>query len=41
MVCFAGSDLHNKEYMNQLEKSRYSPHLEKLINSGKLLNGTL
>lgn len=41
MIDFAGSDLHNKEYMDQLEKSRYSPHLEKLIGSGRLLNNTL
>ena len=41
MVEFAGSDLHNMEYLAQLEKSRYSPYLEKLINSGKLLNNTL
>jgi protein-tyrosine phosphatase len=41
MVEFAGSDLHDIQYLVHLEKSRYSPHLEKLINSGKLLNNTL
>lgn len=41
MVDFAGSDLHDQVYLHNLEKSRYSKHLEKLINSGKLLNGTL
>lgn len=41
MVDFAGSDLHNIEYLKQLEKSRYSPMLKKLIDSGKLLNKTL
>jgi protein-tyrosine phosphatase len=41
MVDFVGSDLHDQVYLNQLERSRYSKHLEKLINSGKLLNGTL
>jgi len=41
MVEFAGSDMHNMEYMKQLERSRYSPYLEKLVNSGKLLNSTL
>lgn len=41
MVDFAGTDVHNMEYFRYLEKSRYSPHLEKLIGSGKLLNNTL
>ncbi|MFH0865945.1 MAG: CpsB/CapC family capsule biosynthesis tyrosine phosphatase [Bacteroidota bacterium] len=41
MVDFAGSDLHNMEYLQSLEKARYSPQLEKLISSGKLLNSTL
>jgi protein-tyrosine phosphatase len=41
MVEFAGSDIHNMKYLLQLDRSRYSPYLEKLINSGKLLNKTL
>jgi tyrosine-protein phosphatase YwqE len=41
MVDFAGTDLHNTIYLEQVEKSRFSKHLEKLVNSGKLLNKTL
>ncbi|HNW97916.1 MAG TPA: hypothetical protein PKK00_05845 [Bacteroidales bacterium] len=41
MVDFAGSDLHNMEYFMHLDKSRFSPALEKLINSGNLLNNKL
>jgi protein-tyrosine phosphatase len=41
MVEFTGSDLHNMETVLQVDKSRYSPYLEKLYNSGKLLNNTL
>jgi len=41
MVEFAGTDMHDMEYLQQLEKSRYLPYLEKLVSSGKLLNNTL
>jgi len=41
MVEFAGSDLHNQIYFEQLGKSRFSKHLEKLVASGKLLNSSL
>ncbi|NTW31897.1 MAG: capsular biosynthesis protein [Bacteroidetes bacterium] len=41
MVDFVGSDTHNSVYFEQLEKSRYSKHLEKLINSGMLKNKEL
>jgi len=41
MVEFVGTDIHNMEYFEQIEKSRYSKYLEKLINSGNLLNPTL
>lgn len=41
LVDFVGTDLHNTAYLNQVEKSRFSKHLEKLIQSGKLLNSTL
>ena len=41
MVDFVGTDLHNMEYFEQVNKSRYSKHLEKLLQSGKLLNNTL
>jgi len=38
MVDFAGTDLHNNDYLEQVERSRYSKYLEKLVNSGTLLN---
>ena len=41
MVEFVGTDLHNMVYLEQVDKSRFSKHLEKLILSGKLLNNTL
>jgi tyrosine-protein phosphatase YwqE len=41
LVDFVGTDMHNTVYFDQVEKSRFSKHLEKLINSGKLLNNTL
>lgn len=34
MVDFVGTDLHNMEYFEQVDRSRYYKHLEKLINSG-------
>lgn len=41
MVEFAGTDLHNTIYLEQVEKSRFSKYLEKLIASGMLLNSSL
>jgi tyrosine-protein phosphatase YwqE len=41
MVDFVGTDAHNMVYIDHVDKSRYSKHLEKLIQSGKLLNNTL
>jgi len=41
MVEFAGTDLHDYIYLKEVNKSRFSKHLEKLINSGNLLNKTL
>jgi len=41
LVDFVGTDLHNNIYLDQVEKSRYSKHLEKLLSSGKLMNSTL
>lgn len=38
MFSFAGSDMHNMDYMQSLEASAIEPYLEKLIDSGKLLN---
>jgi tyrosine-protein phosphatase YwqE len=41
MVDFVGTDAHNMVYIEHVDKSRYSKHLEKLLQSGKLLNNTL
>ncbi len=41
MIDFAGSDMHNLVYMEALQKARLEHYLEKLINSGKLLNPKL
>jgi len=41
MVDFVGTDAHNMIYIEHVDKSRYSKHLEKLLLSGKLLNNTL
>ncbi len=41
MIEFVGTDLHNNIYLNEVDKSRFSKHLEKLVISGKLLNKTL
>jgi protein-tyrosine phosphatase len=41
MVDFVGTDLHNMIYFEQVDKSRFSKHLEKLVQSGNLLNKTL
>ncbi|MFA5781584.1 MAG: CpsB/CapC family capsule biosynthesis tyrosine phosphatase [Bacteroidales bacterium] len=41
MVDFIGTDLHSNASIIQIEKCRYFKYLEKLVNSGKLLNKTL
>lgn len=41
MYDFAGSDMHNMNYMNALEKSLKEKSLKKLLESGKLLNSKL
>lgn len=41
MIDFLGSDLHNTNYMQALEKCLKERSLAKLISSGKLLNETL
>ncbi len=41
MIDFAGSDLHNLIYLEALQNARFEHYLEKLINSGKLLNAKL
>jgi protein-tyrosine phosphatase len=41
MIDFLGSDLHNKYYLEMLEKSRYEPYLEKALKSGRIINHLL
>jgi len=41
LYSFAGSDAHNTDYMNSFEMSRYELYMEKLINSGRLLNSSI
>lgn len=41
MVDFLGSDMHNMNYMNALEKALKEKPLARLIASGKLLNASL
>ena len=41
MIDFAGSDMHNLIYLEALRNTRLEPYLEKLINSGKLLNSKI
>jgi len=38
---FAGSDMHNEVYYNNLVKALHNPHLQTLIDSGKLKNHRL
>lgn len=41
MVEFVGSDAHNDHYIESLKKAAKEKYLEKLVSSGRLLNGTL
>ncbi len=41
MIEFIGTDLHNTRYFEALERARFEPSLDRLINSGKILNDTL
>ncbi len=41
MIDFVGSDMHNMNYMQALEKALKEKSLVKLVESGKLLNGKL
>jgi protein-tyrosine phosphatase len=41
MIEFVGSDMHNTNYLEALEKSLKERSLAKLVASGKLLNGEL
>ena len=41
MINFAGSDMHNFNYLEALERTCSEKYLKKLVDSGKLLNSTL
>ncbi len=41
MIDFVGSDMHNQNYLNSLEKSLKEKSLARLLGSGKLLNAGL
>jgi tyrosine-protein phosphatase YwqE len=41
MIEFVGSDMHNTNYMQALERSLKEKSLAKLVESGRLLNATL
>ena len=41
LIDFAGSDMHNDNYLQGFDKSRYEPALSRLLESGKLLNSSL
>jgi tyrosine-protein phosphatase YwqE len=41
MIDFAGSDVHNFNYLEALERTCSERYLKKLVDSGRLLNSTL
>lgn len=41
VVSFLGSDCHHEGHINVMTEARRSPHLHKLLESGKLLNSKL
>ncbi len=41
MIDFLGSDMHNANYMRGLENARFEKYLDKILSSGKIMNGTL
>jgi protein-tyrosine phosphatase len=41
MIGFLGTDTHKTQHINALHAAKNSPHLYRLIESGKLLNATL
>ncbi|OPZ97320.1 MAG: Tyrosine-protein phosphatase YwqE [Bacteroidetes bacterium ADurb.Bin408] len=38
---FVATDMHNEEYLANFNKSLYIPHLQKLVESGRLMNHNL
>jgi tyrosine-protein phosphatase YwqE len=41
MISFVGSDCHHMGHINLMKEAVYEPHLQKLVESGNLLNNTL
>jgi tyrosine-protein phosphatase YwqE len=41
MISFLGTDCHHVGHVNLMKEVVFEPHLEKLVQSGKLLNNTL
>jgi tyrosine-protein phosphatase YwqE len=41
MISFVGSDCHHMGHINLMKEVVYEPHLQKLVESGNLLNNTL
>lgn len=41
LISFLGSDCHNLFHLDLIERARKTPHLHKLLDSGKLLNANL
>jgi tyrosine-protein phosphatase YwqE len=41
MIDFAGSDMHNFNYLDALTRTCSEKYLSKLVDSGKLMNSTL
>ncbi|MFZ4399774.1 MAG: tyrosine-protein phosphatase [Bacteroidales bacterium] len=41
MIDFLGTDLHNSNYMKGLQEVRFEKYLDKILSSGKIMNGIL
>ena len=41
LISYVASDCHHPGHLNLLHEVRTSPHLHRLVDSGKLLNSTL
>ncbi len=41
MIDFLGTDMHNTNYLQGLQDVRYEKYLDKILSSGKIMNGSL
>jgi tyrosine-protein phosphatase YwqE len=41
MIDFVGTDMHNSNYLQGLNHAQYEKYLDKLLSSGKIMNGKL